>query len=370
MNIGSWQRARLKQRREYLGWSKKHTAQQIEVSPASVTKHENGDSIPAPEVISKYAEAMGVPASFFYAVPTERGIAHFRARQSISKTEQRKMSAELDWLADSLNLVDEIVELPEPSYPTYNVTVDTSLAIVREIARDVRKDVFKNATTPLTNLVGQLERCGIPIIGHKWQHNKMDGVSIALKRRNFFVINTDGRSAVRQRFSVAHEFGHAVMHQKITEDIVADKDGRKKIEAQANTFASELLMPQTQLPSWVGVRALSDFLRLKLEWGVSVSSIVYNGHDAGLIDRSRYDYLQMDLSRRGWRREEPYDDTMSPEEPSMIRAAWKLIVSPQGLPASEICRRLSLTGRDLNNLFDMPGFFTKKTNSMTLRWRG
>lgn len=66
---------------------------------------------------------------------------------------------------------------------------------------------------------------------------------------------------VRQRFTIAHEIGHFVLHKKIDkESVFVDKDflvkyrnsknyspSEFKDEQEANTFAAELLMPQKLL---------------------------------------------------------------------------------------------------------------------------
>lgn len=53
----------------------------------------------------------------------------------------------------------------------------------------------------------------------------------------------------KRRFSLAHEFGHYIMHKDIkfindTEDSFWDWSGNKEIETEANYFAAELLMPE------------------------------------------------------------------------------------------------------------------------------
>lgn len=78
----------------------------------------------------------------------------------------------------------------------------------------------------------------------------------------------------RQRFTIAHEIGHLVMHshiinkvhvdRKFTEQLKRDKRaalGLDKIEIEANRFAAELLMPTELL-----VKAVDD--RLDVENGL------------------------------------------------------------------------------------------------------
>jgi len=82
----------------------------------------------------------------------------------------------------------------------------------------------------------------------------VSGQLFPLQREVF--INTHNRSVVRQRFTLGHELGHWEMEHYLEEDLPADSqgfegvyesagtsDGPSPIEAEANTFSAELLMP-------------------------------------------------------------------------------------------------------------------------------
>jgi len=53
-------------------------------------------------------------------------------------------------------------------------------------------------------------------------------------------------SAARKRFTIAHELAHFILHKKEGEAIYAHRDAGQsnEIERQANTFASNILMPK------------------------------------------------------------------------------------------------------------------------------
>jgi Zn-dependent peptidase ImmA (M78 family) len=72
----------------------------------------------------------------------------------------------------------------------------------------------------------------------------------------------------RQRFTIAHECGHLILHKpQISKEVHVDKDfkmlmrdsvsaaGVNEIEIEANLFAAELLMPATLLTDAVGNEA-------------------------------------------------------------------------------------------------------------------
>ncbi len=100
---------------------------------------------------------------------------------------------------------------------------------------DVPVDVFAIArATGLTVIVGAFDHAGL----------LRDGTVIEVPSRD---------PPHRQRFTVAHELGHAVLRHEVPED---------RIEVEANAFAAELLLPRPALTEAVsaglGFRAIAE----------------------------------------------------------------------------------------------------------------
>lgn len=86
-----------------------------------------------------------------------------------------------------------------------------------------------------------------PIINYKRLKN-YEGRILNGKEFSIITINETSNSS-RQRFTLAHEFGHFIMHNGKhllydAEENLWDWDGYKQIETEANYFAAELLMPE------------------------------------------------------------------------------------------------------------------------------
>ena len=79
--------------------------------------------------------------------------------------------------------------------------------------------------------------------------------------------------AVAQRFLIAHELGHWHLRHKVADS---------KIEAEANAFASELLVPRDELRA--AVKARPTMIELRSHFNVSRDVMVYALMDARLID--------------------------------------------------------------------------------------
>ncbi|MCK2045617.1 MULTISPECIES: ImmA/IrrE family metallo-endopeptidase [Chromohalobacter] len=81
----------------------------------------------------------------------------------------------------------------------------------------------------------------------------------------------------RQRFTIAHEIAHFLLHRNCAEEFV-DKaffrsdDGVGGLEAQANQFAAKLLMPREEFVNYV--KQKSDSLKdVAEEFGVSTAAV-------------------------------------------------------------------------------------------------
>ena len=117
-----------------------------------------------------------------------------------------------------------------------------------------------------------------------------DLCGMIIKQDGKFVIGVNkNHPATRQRFTIAHEIGHMLMHSEIIDKVHIDKtfnyslkrDGRSKIgedrmEIQANQFAAELLMPskflQKELESGY-VDFENGFEAIAKKYGVSVQAM-------------------------------------------------------------------------------------------------
>lgn len=90
----------------------------------------------------------------------------------------------------------------------------------------------------------------------------------------------------RQRFSMAHEYAHYLLHRgKIDtmhegERILHRNGDRNSIEYQANTFAAELLMPEALVRRAFRL-SHGSLTKMALELGVSKDSLKYRLSDLG-----------------------------------------------------------------------------------------
>lgn len=96
-------------------------------------------------------------------------------------------------------------------------------------------------------------------------------------------------SANRQRFTIAHELGHHVLHNnhgKRFRDTSAALQGGTydPVEVQANRFAAELLMPDYAVHALIVDNGVASIERLAQSFGVSEKAMQIRLKNLGYID--------------------------------------------------------------------------------------
>ncbi len=117
-----------------------------------------------------------------------------------------------------------------------------------------------------------------------------DGFSVLLNGRGYIFYN-DGRSTQRQRFTVAHEYGHFINGDVIEKPTYRNKepfDNDNEIETSANIIASRLLAPACVL--WaLHINSATDIARL---CDISLTSAEWRMKRLNLLYEREKDFLQ------------------------------------------------------------------------------
>jgi Zn-dependent peptidase ImmA (M78 family) len=149
----------------------------------------------------------------------------------------------------------------------------------------------------------------------------VDAYSFDSRLRPVVVLNPIKRDYYRQRFDVAHELGHLIMHGDA-------EPGGRIVEEQAHRFASELLLPAAEirdlLPATMGGNVWVTLGKLKEQWGVSMQALLYRARRLGRLGDVSYRNAMTTISARGWRRDEPGLITTI-EQPSLLPKAVELL---------------------------------------------
>ena len=116
-----------------------------------------------------------------------------------------------------------------------------------------------------------------------------------------WVNGSRSQSRQRQRFTLAHELGHAwCRHDGTLEiDTFATLNGRTSspLEVQANAFAAEFLVPRAALEQVItGQPTLEETVVIAAHFGVSAIMVVYRFKQLGLVSEHRATRLEAEIS--------------------------------------------------------------------------
>ncbi|MGI8590846.1 MAG: ImmA/IrrE family metallo-endopeptidase [Nakamurella sp.] len=199
---------------------------------------------------------------------------------------------------------------------------------VAQAAKATRRSLNLSDTDPVPQVLHSLETAGIVVVpvGFDMTDVKHDAYTFWTgefgERPVIFLRHID--SWERTRWSAAHELGHLVLHRH-------RERGDDDLEAEANAFANEFLVPGDQLRAeWPRVVTLSTLITLKMRWRMSLQSLIKHGEGLGLLDAERVSGLYKQLSARldpetgqSWRRKEPGWSSESPERPQLLAAMFE-----------------------------------------------
>ncbi len=317
--------ARLTMARHLAGLRKSDLAALIGKSPTAVSAWETGAKTPTHSTVAQLALGLSVDPGFFAARPNDvakaSALPHFRSLRSTSQLARDQAFAYGQVALDIAESLERHVELPDVDLPTMPVEMGDLEGDGPERAAQELRDAWEIGTGPVGHLVRALENHGVLVVFSPNQTASVDAYSFDSHLRPVVILNPVKRDYYRQRFDVAHELGHLIMHSDA-------EPGGRIVEEQAHRFASELLMPKAQitdlLPTAMNRSAWVTLAKLKEQWGVSIQALLYRARRLGRLGDVSYRNAMVTLSTRGWRRNEPGLITAI-EQPSLLPRAIELL---------------------------------------------
>ena len=307
------------------------------VSRITLSKLENGALVtPSTETVFSIAMALRKSTDYFYpqhevtmknvTVPTFRSMktkSKWAYDQTIKFLEHCKlvMQCMYEYINPRyLDIDEDILNFFDP--------LEDDLSSIEHVSEMLRER-WNAGDGVLLKLITLLENHGVICVPCHLP-DKIDSINVAFKHSDddpgmiTLVLYNQGLNYFRQRFSLAHELGHIVLHHDLA--VEEYEENLDLLERQANRFASAFLMPMDSFKMTRGELTISGALRLKDKWDVSAQAIVRRFLDTGLINESRFTYLQTEVARKGWRKREPGDNKVEQEKPYYMSSACSFIL--------------------------------------------
>lgn len=308
----------------------KALAEQANISRQMISSYESGKTIPTGKNILKLAQVLDFPSSFFsreVEALTSDGM-FFRSQSAATKRARDMQKMDLTFSNSIYNLLKKYVEFPVVNLPQLYVDDYKELTseIIKDKATELREIWGIDNNSPIPNLIRIMEANGFIVTKSNMENPKIDAVSKWVLDRPFVIFTDNGESAVRRRFNAAHEIGHIILHSEIESIYNLNATELKKIEKQANEFASYFLLPDDAFLDSLVTINLEGFIQLKKYWLVSIGAMVMKTYNLGILNDNQYTYIQKKMSKNRWKKVEPLDNELNVEQPSVFLEVYKMLV--------------------------------------------
>ena len=308
---------RLKQLRLARGLSLEALAAEIGgiVTKQALSKYEQGKMQPSREVLNKLAAALKIRSTYLWNEPavSVEFIAYRKTSRFPKKEQEKVENIVRQTLEERFRLQNLIQQKNGIDLPVQELSVKTLEDADR--AAEKMRQRWNLGLDPIARVIDVLEEHHIHVLEIDTS-DRFDGMAaIACDNekqiRAAAVVTRSGLPGERQRLDLVHELGHLVL--KISPACDAEK--------AAFRFGAAFLAPAAVILREVGEKRgfvqPQELLLFKRRFGLSIQAFLYRLRDLGIINESYYKQWCIDISRLGWKKQEPLE--MPPEQPTWLR---------------------------------------------------
>lgn len=328
--------------RESRGYTQTELADTIGIPQSVISKLENGTLHTAEKYLTKISEELNYPNDFFYQqLEIYPPNLHYRKRTVIPSKTRDMAEAMMNIYRTNIDLLLKGVVTPEVKFPILD---EDRIQDPIEVATFIRH-YWQLPRGRIENLAQLLESKGIIIVYCDFFTDKIDGRSMITEKGNYIIFLNKNAPGDRQRFTLAHEFAHIVLHLNSPSSL--DRD----VEDEANQFACEFLMPAQEIkPQVAGSRlTIPKLADLKRFWKVSMQAILKWSERLGVITTSQARYLWSQFNAMSIRRKEPVEIPI--EKTEILEGIIRTYLNKLSYSKQQLAKLLCLNMSDYERLY-------------------
>ncbi|MDQ7280510.1 XRE family transcriptional regulator [Stenotrophomonas sp. Sm6012] len=335
--------ALIKVARQARGMSQVQLAKAAGVTQAAISKCEAGLMQPGAELIESLARALTFPASLFYETDPVFGVPvsiNYRKNASVGAKATDKLEAEINLrLLHLRRLLSSMDYQPELTLPRFDI--DDYNGDAARVAQLVRRH-WGVPSGPLHDLTALVERAGCIVLPCEFESIGVFGLTLQPPGLPTCIFLNQAMPGDRQRFTLAHELAHAIMHRMPSPDM----------EREADVFASELLMPAQDIRGDLmhGI-TLPRLAALKPIWKVSMGALLMRAKALGCITDMQSTYLWRQMSKLGYRMKEPVEVDFAPEQSTAFNDILRAHAEDLGYTMADFEAMLHMHASELNKMY-------------------
>lgn len=349
---------RIKEAREGQAYTLDEFADLLEVSKQAIAQYENGKTQPSAEKLQQILEHTQQPLSYFTSSRGRDDLgdapSFWRSLRRTDVKYRNRTVRYLEWTSDLHEYIDQYIEFPDVNLPEIEFNWEWKESVWNEAienAASAVRDHWNVGHGPFLGIEKFLEANGIVISKVDVLTDDMDAVSRWQKGRPYILMDANCSSGVRQRFNLAHELAHILLHA----DVEINQDTLKVLEKQANYFAAALLLPRETFPMEVLSSSIDHFITMKSRWHVAISAMIFRSKDLEIITSNQYKYLWRQINSRKIRRVEPLDDTLPIPVPIVLQSAVKMLIENGVVNSSRLIEEIRLSPKIIEEISGYSG---------------
>jgi len=324
--------------REARGLSQAELIDKINVSQATLSKMEKEEVPVHEDMLKKISEALNFPKKFFYQegeiLPPNMS---YRKRNKVAQKIITPIEANVNIYRLNILKLLKAINFSQANFPI----IDLAKGITpEEAARTVRR--FWNVPNgAIENVTDLLEENKIIVMSFDFDTERVDGRGVLALEKNPVIFVNKNQLADRQRFTLAYELGHIVMHLFTSPSF--DRD----VSHEANLFAAEFLMPEAEIRNDLKETVtMAKLAEMKRKWQQSMIALLFRGNTLQLITDNQKRYLISQFNSLKIRRREPPELDVQREVPKLLRDLITNYKSKQRLTVQGMAEFLNLQHQD------------------------
>lgn len=323
--------------REARGMVHVELADKLDVSKPTAWRWENEEFAISKEIIEKLSRTLNFPESFFYqkgeALPLSLS---YRKRNKVASKIISQIEANINIARLNMEHLLSAHKFESTKLPVLDVN---KYGTPQDCAKQLRK-LWKIDRGTIKNLSEVLEAHKILLLSLNFNTERVDGRCTMVQDKFPLIVTNKNLLGDRQRFTLAYELGHLVMH--LYTSPAYDRD----VSHEANLFAAELLMPERDIKNDLKELSLPKLGELKKKWKVSMQSLVYRASDLELLTDNQKRYLLQQFNNQNIRRREPKELDVPIEPYRLVRDLLTNYRTKQKLSVAKMASFLHLEQED------------------------
>jgi Zn-dependent peptidase ImmA (M78 family)/transcriptional regulator with XRE-family HTH domain len=329
--------------REAQGWTQDELARTSGISQSSICKAEKGGRLLPDADLPAVARSLRVtPALLCWQEEVYGfGSASFfhRKQQSLPQRTLKKIQAQVNLTRMRLARLSGGIAVDTPlSIPRMDINEAGSAA---EVARRLRA-AWRIPMGPIIRLVSTIEAAGGIVVTKDFETHRINAISVWHPGVGPLFVLNKSLSPEKQRFVLAHELGHMIIHE--------GEPPRDDAEREADQFAEELLMPAAEIAKDLMRIDVRTAMQLKPYWRVPMQSLILRAEHMEIITPARSRSLHAYMNKAGYLISEPMP--LEREKPIVLDSMIHIHLTENGYTTSELAVMLGMLEDDL--LRDLP----------------